>query len=247
MAADSTVEVRPDVVTATYFDENIPEYGVARHEFAADFIRTHAGPDASLVDLGCGVGDTLAYMKEATGIANVAGLDVSPRCLEQTRERVGCETFQGSIYDPAFASTIDRRFDFGILAAVLHHLIGRSRKESRQYAELALRNSVEMLKPGGHLIVLEPIFSPPRVLDGLFYVKKAMSKVSSKRIGVGGYWNNIGVPVVSYYTNEQLAEMVGGTPGLSIVARDIDPESLGSVVDRIVHKTNTTLIARKDG
>jgi SAM-dependent methyltransferase len=240
-------QVREDAVTAAYFDENIPEYGAARHEFAAEFIREHAGPGASLVDLGCGVGDTLAYVKEATGIEDVAGLDVSPRCLEQTRERVGCETFQGSIYDPAFAATIERRFDFGVLAAVLHHLIGRTRKESRRYAELALRNSVELLKPGGHLIVLEPVFEPRRVLDGLFYVKKGMSKVSSKRIGVGGYWNNIGVPVVSYYTNEQLAQMVSSTPGLTIVARDIDPESLGTVVDKIVRKTNTTLIARKDG
>jgi SAM-dependent methyltransferase len=243
---EANIQVGEDAVTSAYFDSHVPEYSEDRLDFAVEYIRAHAQPGASLVDLGCGVGNTLAYVREKTQVTDVAGLDVSENCLARTRERVDCETYRGSVFDPAFVATIDRRFDFAIVAAVLHHLIGKSRSESRRYARLALANSAALLKPGGHLIVIEPIFYPPSAMTALFYVKKAMSKVSTKRVGIGGYWNNIGVPVVSYYTNEELQAMVEGTDDLKVVDRDVEPESLGRVLDRVLRKTNTTLIARRE-
>jgi SAM-dependent methyltransferase len=236
--------VAEDVATIEYFDSHVPEYSTARLEHVARFVREHSGPDAALIDLGCGVGNTLAFMKDAGGVADVAGLDVSARCLEQTRELVGCRTYQGSVFDPAVVDQVEGKFDFAVLAAVLHHLIGRTRKESRQHAQTALENAVRLLKPGGYVIVLEPIFYPPLAMDGVFYVKKLVSKFTSGRASIGGYWNNLGAPVVSYYTNEQLEEMVSGVRGLKIVERHIDPDPLGPVVNRVLSKTNTTVIAQ---
>ena len=234
-----------DTATIAYFDEHVPEYSLERLRHAADFVRRHASPDASLIDLGCGVGNTLAYVKEAAGLSNVAGADVSERCLQETRARVGCPTYRGSVFDPRFVEAIGRRFDFAIQAAVLHHLIGRTRSESRRYAELAVANAARLLKPGGHLIVVEPIFYPALAMDAVFYVKKLMSAVSGRRVGIGGYWNNIGAPVVSYYTNEQLEEMVASADGLTVLERHVEPEGLGPVLDRFLRKTDTTLVARR--
>jgi SAM-dependent methyltransferase len=234
-----------DAATAAYFDRHVPEFGVERLERTADFIRRHAKPGASLIDLGCGAGNTLEYLRDSTPVEVVAGLDVSQSMLDKTRARLGCHTYYGSIFDRDFVSSLDRRYDFAVLAAVLHHLIGRTRNQSRGLAQRALRNSVELLEPGGHLIVLEPIFYPSIAMDALFYLKKGVSRLTSKRVGVGGYWNNIGAPVVSYYTNEELVEMVERTPGLEIVEREVKPDSLGPVLDRVLRKTSTTLAARR--
>ena len=171
-------------------------------------------------------------------------MDVSAKCLEKTAAALGCTTYQGSVFDPGFIRQIDQRFDFAIVAAVLHHLIGPTRNASRSYAQLAVRNAVTLLKPGGHLIVVEPIFYPSLAMDAVFYLKKAVSKVSTKRVPIMGYWNNIGAPVVSYYTNEELASMVSGAAGLTIVEQDIQVAPMGPVLGRVLRKTNTTLVAR---
>jgi SAM-dependent methyltransferase len=233
-----------DPATVAYFDDYAPEYSVGRLEFAADVIRRRGAPGASLIDLGCGVGNTLAYVKETTQVGEIAGLDVSAKCLEKTAARLDCATYQGSVFDPAFIREIDRRFDFVVVAAVLHHLIGPTRNASRSYARMALRNAVAMLEPGGHLIVVEPIFYPSLAMDAVFYLKKAVSRVSARRIPIMGYWNNIGAPVVSYYTNEELATMLAGAGALTIVEQDIQDAPMGPLLGRLLRKTNTTMVAR---
>jgi hypothetical protein len=59
-----------------------------------------------------------------------------------------------------------------------------------------------------HLIVVDEGFSPAKAVDAVFYLKRAVTRVTSRRIGILGEWNNIDPPVVFYYTNEQLVEMV---------------------------------------
>ena len=97
-SVDSTQAPR-DEATAAYFDSHVPEYSVERLNRAVEFIQAHADPGASLIDLGCGTGNTLAHLHDQTPIAEVAGLDVSARCLEIARQRTSCETYLGSIFD----------------------------------------------------------------------------------------------------------------------------------------------------
>ena len=174
-------------------------------------------------------------------------MDVSANLLERTREAVpGCETHLGSIIDPALVDQIGReRFDFAVIAAVLHHLIGRTRRESHERARLAVLHALELLKPGGHLIVVDEGFSPPRVVDAVFYVKKAVTRLTSRRVGILGEWNNIGPPVVSYYTNEQLVDMVEANGAAELVEQVREPAVLSRGVNSVLTKTDLTLISRK--
>jgi len=233
-----------DAATEAYFDAHVPEYSVTRFAHVERFLHSHAGPGSSLIDVGCGTGNTLEHLRGATPIAHVAGLDVSSACLARTRERLGCRTYQGSIYDPRVVEAIGDRFDFALLSAVLHHLIGRTRSESRHYAQLAVQHAARLLKPGGHVLVVEPVFYPERAMDAVFYVKKAVSRVTARRIPILGYWNNIGAPVVSYYTHEQLVEMVGSAGGLAIRERHVDPVKSHALAGRFIRRTGTTLIAQ---
>jgi len=239
-------EVARDEETVAYFDEHTPEYGTSRLDPAARFIRKHGGEGASLIDVGCGVGNTLEYLVDAAKLKDVAGLDVSARCLEQTRERVEAETFLGSVLDRELAESIGPRFDFAVVAAVLHHLIGGSRRESREHAEEAVANSKRMLKPGGHLIVHEPVYSPYAAMTALFHLKKTVTRVTDRRIGLFGYWNNIGAPVVSYYTEPVLEQMLTAGDPAVVVERHVERWEPPPLVRPFVGKASVTFIARKN-
>jgi SAM-dependent methyltransferase len=235
-----------DEKTVQYFDSHVPEYSEERLQFAADALKAliDSPAEASLVDLGCGAGNTLRYLAERADIRTLYGVDVSEKLLARAQAQVNCHTLNHSLLDPRLTEIIDRQFDVAVLAAVLHHLIGRTRTASRRLAEQAVDTAWRLVKPSGHLVVVEPVFYPRAAMTAVFYVKKLVSSFTSERVALYGYWNNIGAPVVSYYGNEQLLEMIERCPGAVLVERDIDPDPLGWQ-NVILSKTNTTLIARK--
>lgn len=235
-----------DAKTVAYFDDLVPDYGDARLGFAATVIAERARVGASLIDLGCGTGKALRFLSDATGITDLVGVDVSQKSLAVTRERVGCDVQLGSIVDPGLATKVGRPFDFAVVAAVLHHLIGRTRSESRSFAQQAVHNAMSALKPGGHLLVFEPVWYPRVAMDALFYVKKMVSSVTPNRVSLLDTWNNIGAPVVSYYSNEELLRMVTDQGRGVVVAKDIDPDDLGRL-NLVFNKTNTTILVRNAG
>jgi SAM-dependent methyltransferase len=148
------------VTTEAYFDAWTPEYDAARFAPAAEWIRRLAGEDSALVDVGCGSGNVLAYLRDETGLRHLAGIDVSPRYLEMARERVGCETHQGSILDAALVERLRGRFDFAVLGALLHHLVGRTRRACAS-APGAFAHAVSLVRPGGHVIPTSPSSTRP--------------------------------------------------------------------------------------
>jgi hypothetical protein len=96
------------------------------------------------------------------------------------------------------------RFDCCTLGAVLHHLVGQTRRESFQNARRCLQNLVTLLKPGGLLILSEPTFSSSRMMDLVFWIKRSVSRITSNRIDCLQKGANIGSPVISCYTPGQL-------------------------------------------
>ena len=242
------------IPAATYAERNrgfgltgAPEYDAARFAPAVEWIRRLAGEDSALVDVGCGSGNVLAYLRAETGVRRLTGIDVSPRRLEQARERVGCETHQGSILDADLVERLAGRFDLAVLGAVLHHLVGRTRRASRERARLALAHAVSLVRPGGHVIVHEPVFYPSWTMDVVFYAKTLAAKVTSRRLEILDPWNNLGAPVVSYYTNEELRRMVAGDPRAELLDLQSVPAYLSSLQRAafIRRREDTTLVARR--
>lgn len=202
-----------DQGTIDYFDRNVPEFHEARLDRSLAVIREYAHADTSLVDVGCGVGNILELVARQTCVRHLSGIDVSSNCLQKAQERLtasgfACEPHQGSILDMGFVQTLSERFDFVLLAAVLHHLIGRTRSASRCLAEKALTSCIELLRPGGYLIIAEPVFYPRITMDVVFWIKKLVTAMTDERVSIFGYWNNLGAPVVSYYRTEDLIEML---------------------------------------
>lgn len=236
-----------DQATVEYFDHHAHDYSAGRLRPAVAFINDRLPADASLIDIGCGTGNVLAHIAKATGIRHLAGLDVSERCVGLTRQKVPTATvYRASVLDQAAVDQLRGRFDFAVLAAVLHHLVGPTRRRSRQLADRAVSNALQLVKPGGYLIVMEPTFTPAAPVFALFWVKVVLSKIFRRRLPVGDYWNNIGAPVVSYYSCEQVQAMLRtALPGTQIVQVDEVPQTLNALADRLVSKSNTTVIARR--
>jgi SAM-dependent methyltransferase len=236
-----------DKKTASYFDCYTPEYSLERFNFAVSKINQYATENSSLLDIGCGSGNILLHISRKTKIKNLFGLDIIEKYLSQTREKLPCETYQGSIIDCDIISKISSEFDFVLMGAVLHHLVEKTRKKSKELAVTAINNAVGLLKDNGYLIIFEPVFYPAITMDIVFYIKRALSTVTTRRIQVLGHWNNIGAPVVSYFTNEELYSLVEKNINCQIVDKEILDQHLSLLwrMAFITRRTDTTIIAKK--
>jgi len=220
--------------TKAYFDTFTPQFNPSRFEFALSFIRDNCTAGSKLIDVGCGDGATLWLIDKETPLSDLTGLDVSENYLRKAEASVGCKTIPGSILDSRLVAEHAGTYDFCVLGAVLHHLIGSSRTDSHEAANTCMRNAMMLLKPGGHLIIFEPTHGPAFLMTAIFYIKKLFGSISSGRLELGRKWANFGQPVVSYYTAGQLDEMASSLSNVGLVERTIvDRSRYGLIIERV--------------
>jgi SAM-dependent methyltransferase len=205
-----------DRQTVAYFDTYVPEYSESRSAYLENVVRQLADEDSSLVDVGCGTGNLLKRICQHVPLKRIGAVDVSHKSLDKCRDRIPCDVFQGSICDAAFVDGIPQEYDFALIVSVLHHLIGRTRGESMVFAGQAIENALKLVKQGGYVIVQEPVFKPALMMAAVFYLKKLVTRFTSKRVAVFANRNNIGQPVVSYLTHGQLMKMVRSIDGCDV-------------------------------
>jgi SAM-dependent methyltransferase len=236
-----------DHETVEYFNKYVPEYSLERFDHIVGFLNSHATAESRLMDVGCGLGNTLDYIKTKTPIQHVSGIDVAENVLVKAKERLGCETFRGSVIDTAFMEGISKKYDFVLLAAVLHHLIGNTRRQSMRLSELAVENALRLVTPGGYLMVFEPVIYPALSAALLFHTKRIVTKFTSSRVQLFDKWNNIGAPVISYYTNEKLRAMIERVSGCRILDMNVEEKGVNLLwrAGGIRRRLDTTLVAQK--
>lgn len=236
-----------DERTERYFEENTPTYSLGRYTEVLEFLRDDEGPAASLLDVGCGSGNILKLIADNTSIDDVAGVDISAAYLEQCAGLLTCKTYRGSILDPDLAAVIGRRFQYVLIGAVLHHLVGKSREESTTYARQGLLNAWTLVQPGGCLILIEPTCRPRWLMSVLFHVKRLVSRTASGRVSVFDYWNNLGEPIVSYFSHAELVREAYGLPGADVI-RDVKHNESMPIVWRLAgvrERADSVLIVRR--
>lgn len=232
-----------DLHTQAYFDAHTPQWRSDRYLPMIAWLKTHARDDQSLIDIGCGTGNILAFIKQNTPLRELAGIDITQRYLDQAAANVGCTTHLGSVLDDELCRKIGPRYDFAVMGAVLHHLVSATRRSSFANARRALVNATAMLKSGGHLLIYEPAHYPAAAMWGVFWLKRCGSAIAPRRLEVGKQWLNFGLPVVSYFTNEQLLAMFNAV-GVELIEKQInDPKKLGLGIRR----TSSTFVLRKPG
>ncbi len=125
------------------FDERCIDY--ARDRFSA-VAGTTGWPYPTALEIGCGTGFFTLNLKLAGVLGECHVTDISPGMVEATRlnaERLGV-TVEGRTADAERLPYDDDTFDLVFGHAVLHHIPD---------VELALREMLRVLKPGGRLVI----------------------------------------------------------------------------------------------
>lgn len=220
-----------DSETKVFFDTRVPEYPTEWFKYILGFLREKGSANSSLIDLACGAGNVLDYLRKNTNFSRYAGVDISAKLLKKARIEYGLETYEMSILDDNLCNIVGDSNDFVILGQVLHHLVGKTRNQSKNNARKAILNSLKLVRPGGYLIVYEPTYCPSLSGDLVFWVKRFITTFSAKRVNIFNRFHNLGVPVVSYFTNKELKRTFQNIPGCRIT-------------DWIEEKLNATWIMR---
>lgn len=231
-----------------YFEQYTPTYSLGRYTEVVDFLRTDVAEEASLLDVGCASGNVLKFISENVPIRDLAGLDISPAYLEQCAAAVqGCTTHLGSVLEPDLRSVVGRQYRYVLVGAVLHHLVGSSRKESVALAREGLMNAWSLVD-GGALILMEPTFRPHWLMSALFYIKRVVSRITSGRVSIFGHWNNLGEPVVSYLSHEELLAEAGAIPDGTVVLELNTRKALPLLwrLAGVTERSDSVLVIRKD-
>ena len=238
-----------DEATVSYFDNHCHEYGRDRIRGLAKVLRPMLGEGTRLVDVGSGTGANLARLSKALRISDLTALDASAESLARVAERLPqARTQCVSILDEQALEPLTGEYDVVVMAAVLHHLVGSTRRESKSLAERGLMNAARLARPGGIVVVLEPVFEQRglgvllRPNGSIFWVKRVVTSVTSRRVPVLGYWNNIGAPVVSFYSGDDVAGMTSRA-GLELVHRDSREQRPGPI-GRVARRADDTFIVR---
>lgn len=89
------------------------ERNSAFHEADRAYLRFLVPENASVLEVGCGTGDTLAFLQPSRGV----GIDLSPAMVERARQRhPGLEFHAGNAEDPAVLAEISGTFDVILLS-----------------------------------------------------------------------------------------------------------------------------------
>jgi len=191
--------------TKQYFDRYKPRYSEGRIAPVLAYLK--GKKDFTILELGCGDAVNLKKISTVTKNVRFFGIEESEGYRKLWPFRSD-DFFVRSVLEDNLEPKINQKFDFILIAYLFHHLIGRSRSQSMQNVDKCLKSAKSMLKKGGTILILEPIFEPSSLMTALFYVKKFFSLFSKNRIKVFGYWNNIGAPIVSYLSEKQLKEII---------------------------------------
>jgi SAM-dependent methyltransferase len=107
-------------------------------------VQRHGRPSEakSVLDVGCGPGTNTRFFPSAAYL----GLDISPRYVEQARERYGDRFVVADVTRDPIPG--EAKFDFVLVNSLLHHL------ESKDVRELLVRISTR-LDENGHVHILD--------------------------------------------------------------------------------------------
>jgi arsenite methyltransferase len=122
----------------------------------------HLGKDSYLLDVGCGVGATPCFIAKKVG-CRVAGVDISERMVERSRERAERERLNDKV-EFRVANAQDLPFEDDLFDAVITESVTAFPEDKQK----AVNEYVRVTKPGGYVGLNESAWlkvpPPPEVI-----------------------------------------------------------------------------------
>lgn len=167
-----------DTLSRPHFDAIAEGYAGATGELDPLYDAIRGELDAAVAGkdvLDIGSGGIFAYNHHLA--ASVTSLDLSPAMLE--RVPAGVKTVAADARD--MHPLKDASFDVAFFGLSLHHVVGISVAETEAGQARALAEAFRVLRPGGRLIVYEPVLSL-----ALFALERALFRFISALISLSG-------------------------------------------------------------
>ncbi|MBN2379566.1 class I SAM-dependent methyltransferase [candidate division WOR-3 bacterium] len=205
-----------DKKTKVFFDSQTPEYPTEWFNYLLGFVQRTSTKKSTLIDIGCGSGNVLLVFREKTKIKRCVGVDVSTQLIKKARNDYKLEAYEGSVFDHNLCDVVGSNYDYVILGQILHHLVGKTRNQSKGNARKALLSAMRLLQSGGYLLIYEPTYYPSLPCDIIFWIKRFVTSFSMRRIDILRKFHNIGAPVVSFLTHKELKVMIQHIPDCRI-------------------------------
>jgi demethylmenaquinone methyltransferase/2-methoxy-6-polyprenyl-1,4-benzoquinol methylase len=155
----------------------------------------------SALDVACGSGKLTADLARVAGPnGHVVGLDFSPQMLEVARrDHPGIEFVEGDALKLPFDDT---SFDASTIAFGLRNLADPVK---------GLREMLRVVRPGGHVVVLEFVRPPAGVVGGAYrlYLRTMLPAIGGAISRQPSAYRYLSDTVDSYRTPRELSEMAG--------------------------------------
>lgn len=200
-----------------YFDEKTDIYSNDRQTRyieswtrVDDILSEIVPPGGKVLDIGCGDGKLLEYSLRNTAMGSGVGIDFSRGMLpENSSDEI--EFILGTATDLPLKES---SFDVVHLANLLHHVVGRSRSESKQKATEVIEFAMQLSAPDGKILITEHFHEGPigrsAVTPNLIYFGldrlAPIAKLVDPEVHDG--------LLVSFYTRGELEQIVAGAGGV---------------------------------
>lgn len=174
-----------------------------------DFIRIHALSDSKILEVGGGSGAFLDLVLENTGFKKVYNMELVYNTYKR-QVNGGISLIGGNALDIPFK---DCSFDYVVIKNLLHHLVGRSRRESKLFAKRAIEELTRVTKDGGYIFILDQYNRHRLFSSVIFYLTLFFSvfSISFKSFGLG---KNV---IVSFLTPDETMNLLTGRGNVEIV------------------------------
>ena len=124
--------------------------------FLIAHIETSKARKPQLMDIGGGNGKCAEVTSRALAESHVDVIDVSPLAREHFTRSPSCSLMFGDFLSLPFS----KKYDFIIMRTVLHHMVGRTERESLDRQIATLQKAKGLLVPGGSIFITENFYVP---------------------------------------------------------------------------------------
>lgn len=138
-----------------------------------EFINKHSNADQSILEVGGGNGNFLDNVFRYTPVRRLTNLEITHTYAKYQINK-NAIFINGTVTQLPFKNN---SFDFVVARSVLHHLIGSSRKKSKENCRIAVSEMMRITKDGGYICIGEMYNKYAFFSSIVFYVTLLLSKV----------------------------------------------------------------------